>query len=141
LKKSASNILKYIYISTNILLALYILANTSFLQTTLYKYVAQQNGFVKIESSKRNARQTDIGFQSSHAYKFKHDHSDKPGDLAQIYFLLAVISSVQLFSPKGSINRKTIEEALGFFKKFNLTYHRLFCAGAIFLRAPPYFFA
>ena len=139
MKNNIAKIIKYIYISTNILLALYILVNTSFLQTTLYKYVAEQNGLTKTEHITAVNQQKGINLQPSHINKIEHNESSKPFDASEIYFLLAVLSSVQLFSPKDSKSRRTLKETFSFFRRFIPLVHRFFCIGGISLRAPPSF--
>ena len=140
MKNSAQKFLKYIYISGNILLAFYILVNTSFLQSTLYKYLAEQNGFTKTEYSiALNHRIIENNVHPPHLGKIDHNTSSRPADVSKIYFLLAVISSVQLFKAKGFINKKRLKETFGFFRKLIPLFQRLFCIGAITLRAPPLF--
>ena len=139
MKKNFAKIIKYIYISTNVLLALYILVNTSFLQTTLYKYVAEQKGLTKTEHAVTINQQKDIILQASHINKIELNESSKPFDASEIYFLLAVLSSVQLFNPKDSKSKRTLKETFSFFRRFIPLIHRFFCIGGISLRAPPSF--
>jgi hypothetical protein len=137
LNSKISKILKYLYTGTNIILALYILINTSFLQTTLYQYIAEQNGLTKVEHPvplnnhiiiEKQLSQTSISFCND---------GDKALNLEKLYYLLAVISFSQIFTPKNSSIKQTFLLIAQHFKKIVDFFRPLICVSGIAMRAPP----
>jgi hypothetical protein len=137
LNNKISKIAKYVYAGLNIVLALYILINTSFLQTTLYHYIAEQHGLTKSEQVNPAERAQSLHLPFSVINSYEQGENTKPFDFHKIYYLLAVITYSHFFTPKRVLNNHAIRAVFRRILKFFRFFRPLYCVSAIALRAPP----